>query len=298
MADARLDGLVEAARSARTRAYAPYSEFAVGAAALGGARIFTGGNVENASFPVSVCAERNAVAAMLDGGQQRLDAIAIVTDAAAPAPPCGACRQVLWEFGPSAMWYPRRSQASVSCGRSRTSSQPRSSEVRGEFAGRVPQRDRRRGGRPNVGKSTLVNALVGQKVAIVSNKPQTTQRDIRAIWNTEGAQIVFTDTPGYHKPKTLLGLRLNDLVGDAVDGVDLIVQVVDAAAGIGTGDAFVYREKVAPAGAPAICVVNKVDAVQKRAELPQLLAAAELGAFDEIVPMSAKLGKGIGLLRT
>ena len=86
-------------------------------------------------------------------------------------------------------------------------------------------------GRPNVGKSTLVNALVGQKVAIVSNKPQTTQRDIRAIWNTEGAQIVFTDTPGYHKPKTLLGLRLNDLVGDAVDGVDLIVQVVDAAAG-------------------------------------------------------------------
>src|SRR4029077_10387345 len=74
-------------------------------------------------------------------------------------------------------------------------------------------------GRPNVGKSTLVNAVVGQKVAIVSNKPQTTQRDIRAIWNTEGAQIVFTDTPGYHKPKTLLGLRLNDLVGDAVDGV-------------------------------------------------------------------------------
>ena len=152
-------------------------------------------------------------------------------------------------------------------------------------------------GRPNVGKSTLVNALVGQKVAIVSNKPQTTQRDIRAIWNTEGAQIVFTDTPGYHKPKTLLGVRLNDLVGDAVDGVDLIVQVVDAAAGIGTGDAFVYREKVAPSGAPAICIVNKVDAVQKRAELPQLLAAAELGAFEEIVPMSAKLGKGIGLLR-
>ena len=103
MADARLDALVEAARAARTRAYAPYSGFAVGAAALGGDRIFTGGNVENASFPVSVCAERNAVAAMLDGGQQRLDAVAIVTDAAAPAPPCGACRQVLWEFGPSAL---------------------------------------------------------------------------------------------------------------------------------------------------------------------------------------------------
>jgi cytidine deaminase len=103
MADARLDALVEAARAARTRAYAPYSGFAVGAAALGGDRIFTGGNVENASFPVSVCAERNAVAAMLDGGQHRLDAVAIVTDAAAPAPPCGACRQVLWEFGPNAL---------------------------------------------------------------------------------------------------------------------------------------------------------------------------------------------------
>ncbi len=103
MADSRLDALVDAARAARTRAYAPYSGFAVGAAALAVDRIFTGGNLENASYPVSVCAERNAVAAMLDGGASRLDAIAIVTDAASPTPPCGACRQVLWEFGPSAL---------------------------------------------------------------------------------------------------------------------------------------------------------------------------------------------------
>jgi len=103
MADERLDALVEAARAARERAYAPYSGFAVGAAALAGDRIFTGGNVENASYPVAVCAERNAVAAMIDGGQQQLDAIAIVTDAGAATPPCGACRQVLWEFGPSAL---------------------------------------------------------------------------------------------------------------------------------------------------------------------------------------------------
>ena len=103
MADSRLDALVDAARAARTRAYAPYSGFAVGAAALAVDRIFTGGNLENASYPVSVCAERNAVAAMLDGGASRLDAIAIVTDATSPTPPCGACRQVLWEFGPSAI---------------------------------------------------------------------------------------------------------------------------------------------------------------------------------------------------
>ena len=198
MADARLDALVEAARAARTRAYAPYCGFAVGAAALGGDRIFTGGNVENASFPVSVCAERNAVAAMLDGGQQRLDAVAIVTDAAAPAPPCGACRQVLWEFGPSALVVSEtlaRRASRVALERSPprpVRARPAVSSPAGFRSGIVAVV-----GRPNVGKSTLVNALVGQKVAIVSNKPQTTQRDIRAIWNTEGAQIVFTDTPGY-----------------------------------------------------------------------------------------------------
>jgi GTP-binding protein Era len=152
-------------------------------------------------------------------------------------------------------------------------------------------------GRPNVGKSTLVNALVGQKVAIVSDKPQTTRRDIRAIWNTESAQVVFTDTPGFHKPRTLLGVRLNDLVGDAVDGVDLVLHVVDAAAGVGRGDAFVYHEKVQATGAPAICVVNKLDAVRGHAEVPQLAAAAASGSYDEVVPISAKTGKGVGVLR-
>src|SRR3954464_11123073 len=88
-------------------------------------------------------------------------------------------------------------------------------------------------GRPNVGKSTLVNALVGQKVAIVSDKPQTTRRDIRAIATDADAQVVYTDTPGFHKPRTLLGVRLNDLVGDAVDGVDVVVQVVEATLFVG-----------------------------------------------------------------
>jgi cytidine deaminase len=99
MDDPRIAALVAAARDARERAYAPYSGFLVGAAVLAGERTFTGVNVENASSPMSACAERTAVAAMVAGGQQRLDAIAIVTDADAPTPPCGACRQVLWEFG-------------------------------------------------------------------------------------------------------------------------------------------------------------------------------------------------------
>jgi GTP-binding protein Era len=152
-------------------------------------------------------------------------------------------------------------------------------------------------GRPNVGKSTLVNALVGQKVAIVSDKPQTTRSDIRAIWTTDDVQVVFTDTPGYHKPKTLLGARLNDLVGDAVEGVDVVVHVVDAAAGIGRGDAYVYEQKVASVGAPAICVVNKIDRLPSRAQIPQLVAAAEMGDYVEIVPVSAATGTNVELVR-
>src|SRR5262245_13164992 len=152
-------------------------------------------------------------------------------------------------------------------------------------------------GRPNVGKSTLVNALVGEKVAIVSDKPQTTRRDIRAIATDAEAQIVYTDTPGLHKPRTLLGARLNDLVGDAVDGVDVVVQVVDAAAGVGRGDAYVYEQRVAPAGAPAICVVNKLDRVRGHGAVPQLAAAAALGAFEEVVPVSAATGAGVDTLR-
>ena len=151
-------------------------------------------------------------------------------------------------------------------------------------------------GRPNTGKSTLVNALVGRKVAIVSDKPQTTRRGVRAVLTSDGYQIVFTDTPGFHKPRTLLGSRLNELVGEATQGVDAVVQVVDAQTGVGRGDAFVFERQLRDFAGQKICAVNKLDVIRKRGEVPQLEAAAGLGEWDEIVPVSAKTGRGVGVL--
>jgi GTPase len=152
-------------------------------------------------------------------------------------------------------------------------------------------------GRPNTGKSTLVNALVGRKVAIVSDKPQTTRRDVRAVLTADDHQIVFTDTPGFHKPRTLLGSRLNDLVGEATQGVDAIVQVVDADDGVGRGDAFVFERQVRGFAGARFCAVNKLDRLRNHDEVPQLQAAAEIGEWDEVVPVSAKTGRGVGVLR-
>ncbi len=151
------------------------------------------------------------------------------------------------------------------------------------------------GGRPNVGKSTLLNALCNQKVAIVSDRPQTTRRAVRGIRTAPGHQMVFVDTPGIHKPRTLLGERLNTLARGTLTEVDVGVLVVDALAGVGGGDAFAARW-VLDSCPRALAVVNKIDAATAAQVAAALAAAAELGDFEEYVPVSAATGKGVGLL--
>jgi GTPase len=151
-------------------------------------------------------------------------------------------------------------------------------------------------GRPNVGKSTLVNALIGEKVAITSDKPQTTRSAIRGVLDAPDVQVVLVDTPGYHKPRTLLGHRLNSVVRAAWSDVDLALFVVDAAAGVGRGDARVAAD-LRSAAVPAFCVVNKTDAAGRAAIAAALASASNLGDFDEFVPISARTGDGVALLR-
>jgi GTP-binding protein Era len=150
-------------------------------------------------------------------------------------------------------------------------------------------------GRPNVGKSTLLNALLGRKLAIMSDKPQTTRSVVRGVLRREAGQAVLVDTPGLHKPQTLLGERLNSLVRGTLTEVDLICLLVDAAAGVGRGDRFLAAE-VARVGTPAICVVNKLDAISKPRLAEALQAAGELGDWAEVVPVSARGGEQLDLL--
>ena len=150
-------------------------------------------------------------------------------------------------------------------------------------------------GRPNVGKSTLLNAIVGQKVAITASVPQTTRHAIRGVLHRDELQIVFVDTPGMHKPKTLLGSRLNDVARDTLAGVDLIVFLLDGHSGIGRGDRFI-ADLLADIPTPKFAVVNKIDAYSKQKVLPQLAVVAELGTWDEVVPLSARKGDNIDTL--
>jgi GTP-binding protein Era len=151
-------------------------------------------------------------------------------------------------------------------------------------------------GRPNVGKSTLLNQLVGTKVSIVSNKPQTTRNQVRGVLGGADSQVVFIDTPGIHKPRTELGRRLNQRSLETLGAVDMACLLVEASAPIGAGDRFIAAA-LAEVGTPVILVVNKVDAAGRGAVAAHLAeAAATLGDFAAYVPLSAATGEGTDAL--
>jgi len=142
-------------------------------------------------------------------------------------------------------------------------------------------------GRPNVGKSTLTNALVGQKIAITSAKPQTTRRAIRGIVHQPQGQLILVDTPGLHRPRTLLGERLNDLVENTLGDVDVICFCVPANEKIGPGDKFINEQLDQFRKAKKVAIVTKCELVDKKQVAEQLLALSMLREFDEIIPVSA-----------
>lgn len=148
-------------------------------------------------------------------------------------------------------------------------------------------------GRPNVGKSTLTNALVGEKVAITSAKPQTTRRAIRGIANREAGQLILVDTPGLHRPRTLLGERLNSLVETTLGDVDVIGFCIPANEKIGPGDSFINEQLSKYRRAKLVAIVTKSETVSRDALAQQLQAVAELRDWQAIIPVSAVSGEQV-----
>jgi len=147
-------------------------------------------------------------------------------------------------------------------------------------------------GRPNVGKSTLTNALVGEKIAIVSSKPQTTRNRITAIVNRGDTQFVLMDTPGFHKPRTRLGDYMVNVVRESVADVDCVLLLVEPVANPGPQE-LALMERLAQTGAPALLVINKIDTVDRARLLEVMAAYSQAFRFDAILPISAKTGEGV-----
>ncbi|MGN0999111.1 MAG: GTPase Era [Faecousia sp.] len=150
-------------------------------------------------------------------------------------------------------------------------------------------------GRPNVGKSTLTNSFVGEKIAIVSNKPQTTRNRICGIVSRDKMQFVFVDTPGFHKARTKLGDYMVNAVRDSISDVDAAILVVEPIASVGTQEQTLI-ESIRAKRTPLILAINKIDTVEKDKLLEVIAVYAETGAFDAIIPISAKTGDGVDVL--
>ena len=150
-------------------------------------------------------------------------------------------------------------------------------------------------GRPNAGKSTLTNALCGSKVAIVSDKPQTTRTRITGVVNKDDCQMIFLDTPGLHKPKTRLGDYMVKVITDTVTDVDTVLLLVEPVARIGIPEQMLM-DKIKEFDLPAVLVINKIDTVEKETLLAVISAYTEAHNFDAVIPISAKTGDGLDIL--
>ena len=150
-------------------------------------------------------------------------------------------------------------------------------------------------GRPNVGKSTLTNSFVGEKIAIVSNKPQTTRNRICGIVSRDNMQFVFVDTPGFHKARTKLGDYMVNAVRDSISDVDAAILVVEPIASVGTQEQTLI-ESIRAKRTPLILAINKIDTVEKDKLLEVIAVYAETGAFEAMIPISAKTGDGVDVL--
>ena len=150
-------------------------------------------------------------------------------------------------------------------------------------------------GRPNAGKSTLTNALCGSKVAIVSDKPQTTRTRITGVVNKDDCQMIFLDTPGLHKPKTRLGDYMVKVITDTVTDVDTVLLMVEPVARIGIPEQMLM-DKIKEFDLPAVLVINKIDTVEKETLLSVISAYTEAHNFDAVIPISAKTGDGLDIL--
>ena len=151
-------------------------------------------------------------------------------------------------------------------------------------------------GRPNVGKSTLTNALCGTKVAIVSDKPQTTRTRITGVLNEDGCQMIFLDTPGLHKPKTRLGDYMVKIINDTVTDVDTVLLLVEPVARIGIPEQLLI-DKLKEYALPAVLVINKIDSVEKETLLAVMAAYSAAYDFAAVVPVSARQGDGLNVLK-
>ena len=150
-------------------------------------------------------------------------------------------------------------------------------------------------GRPNVGKSTLTNALVGEKIAIVSNKPQTTRNRIMGIVTKGDTQFILLDTPGFIKPRNRLGDYMVNVVKESVTDVDCVLFLIEPVPEIGPGEAALL-DRIRESGVPAVLVINKIDTVEKESLLPVIAAWTKVFDFDSVVPVSAKNGDGLDIL--